>query len=232
MARLDAMVGHLATLARRAGDTDGVGVRRARALALLADPARACLMLAAGPAQAVSGTTVELGAAFGQLLEQQGPEVLRRLRPRTVLYVHLAAQTPLDAYEIPPSLAEVMELREPFEVFPWGTAPGGRADLDHTEPWCGSGADDRPGQTGAHNLGPLGRHHHRAKTFGSFRCYQPLPGLYVWRSPSGHWFRVDHTGTRALGRETPAILRQLRDPDPLSAGEQQLRGRIVHHLGA
>lgn len=300
VARLEAMVQHLADLAERTGDRDSLGVRRAEALALLADPARACLRLAQGaapagpaeedPASVGSGTAVELGVVFGRLLAQQAPAVLRGLRPRTVLYVHLAeealgalrgapgtghpgaevarvrelgavgltqlrewlgddvvqvrpvldlaGQRPLEAYEIPPSLAESLALREPFEVFPWGTAPTHRTDLDHTQPWRESlGADppgrlEPPGQTGLHNLGPLSRHHHRAKTFGSFRCYQPLPGLYLWASPSGHWFRVDHTGTRPLGRRTPTILRQLRDPAPLSAGEQQLRRRLEYHLGA
>ena len=196
--------------------------------------------------------------ALGQVLTSLGGRALQRLRPRTVLYVHLAeealdslsvspgcgrphaelarvrgigpvglqqlrdwigedrvdvrpvidlaGQVPVDEYAIPPPMAEVMELREPFEVFPWGTGEVGSVDLDHTAPFRPVSEGGGRGQTRPENLGPLGRHHHRAKTFGSFRCHQPLPGVYLWQTPSGHWFQVDHTGSMALGRETPAIL--------------------------
>src|SRR3954452_12825655 len=46
VARLEAMIDHLATLIGRAGDTDPHQVRRTKALALLANPALACLFLA------------------------------------------------------------------------------------------------------------------------------------------------------------------------------------------
>jgi hypothetical protein len=42
------------------------------------------------------------------------------------------------------------------------------------------------------NLGPLARGHHRAKTFGDWQLHQPLAGLYLWRTPTRYWFRVDH----------------------------------------
>ncbi len=195
---------------------------------------------------------------LGQALTSLSGRALRRLRPRTVLYVHLAeealeslsatpgcgrphaelarvrglgpvglqqlrdwigedridvrpvidlaGQVPVDEYAIPPPMAEVMELREPFEVFPWGTGEVGTVDLDHTVPFKPQSEGGGHGQTRPANLGPLGRHHHRAKTFGGFWCHQPLPGVYLWQTPSGHWFQVDHTGSMALGRQTPAIL--------------------------
>ena len=33
--------------------------------------------------------------------------------------------------------------------------------------------------------------------------------MYLWRTPTGHWHHVDHTGTHPLGRHTPPILEQL-----------------------
>ena len=46
VARLEAMVAHLASLLADAGDTDPVDTRRAKALGLLANPALACVLLA------------------------------------------------------------------------------------------------------------------------------------------------------------------------------------------
>ncbi len=120
--------------------------------------------------------------------------------------------TAVDAYEVPPAMREAMQLREPFEVFPYGATPATRADQDHTIPYTPTTAGGPPGQTRPGNLGPLNRRHHRAKTFGAFTCHQPLPGLYLWRTPSGHWYRRDHTGTHHLGRRTPDIIRQTESP--------------------
>jgi hypothetical protein len=245
-------------------------------------------------ASADAASAVQLAAAFGRELAAAGPALWKRLRPRTVLYVHLSHaavaslnhrstgatgpggepapgvarveglgpagltqlrdwlghgwdhdalevrpvldpdhQSAVDDYQTPPAMAEALRLREPFETFPYGTTPsrGARetsgADEDHTIPYVPRARGGPPGQTGLHNLGPLGRHHHRAKTFGHFTCHQPLPGLYLWRTPSGHWYRVDHTGTHPLGRTTPAILRQRTDPDPLTPAEQHLRGLLA-----
>ncbi len=51
VARVDAMVAHLADVLERLGDQDPLQVRRAKALVVLADPARACQLLARGHAQ-------------------------------------------------------------------------------------------------------------------------------------------------------------------------------------
>jgi hypothetical protein len=68
------------------------------------------------------------------------------------------------------------------------------------------------------NLGPLARGHHRAKTFGGFTCHQPLPGLYLWRTPTGHWYQVDNTGTTALGPATPDLVHQMEQPPAAQPG--------------
>jgi hypothetical protein len=103
---------------------------------------------------------------------------------------------------------EVVELRHPIEVFPHGTLSSRRADKDHRVPYLPPGKDGPPGQTTPGNLGPLARCHHRLKTFGGWRYLQPTPGVYLWRSPHGHWARVDPTGSHYLGRDpdTAALL--------------------------
>ena len=53
-----------------------------------------------------------------------------------------------------------------------------------------------PGQTGTHNSGPLGRRHHRCKTHAGYRSRQCGAGRYVWLTPHGLGFLVDHRGTR------------------------------------
>ncbi len=58
-----------------------------------------------------------------------------------------------------------------------------------------------PGQTRIGNLGPLGRTAHRVKTHApGWRHHQPVPGVYLWRTPHGYWYRVDGHGTHALGQ--------------------------------
>lgn len=280
VARLDAMVDHVAGLLAQAGDTDPLQVRRATALGILADPARACLLMSGidsvqtdgrpedqpdrfedtGDTGDTGDTAVTRARDWGQALRSLGTEALDRLRPATVLYVHLsdhavsgrspvartnlgpvgldqlkdwlstglstrlgtdrvvvkpvidlANQTSVDAYETPTWMRELLELREPYEIFPWGTLPSENTDEDHTRPYVPPDKGGPPGQTHPGNLGPLARRHHNAKTHGGFRCYQPLPGLYYWQTPSGYWYQVDHTGTHALGRETPEIIRNTQD---------------------
>lgn len=291
--RIIGAVDHLAAHLARQGDTDPADVRRAKALALLADPARACLTLAAPPAphhpqpadnqsaddpaaggaehgageQANDGRFT-LAARFGRLLADHGPDVIDRLRPRSTLYLHLSTealdphtrvpgaqvartetlgpttvtqlrdwlghdhltirpvldplgQTPVDAYEIPSAHREATHHLAPYEVFPHGTAPARTCDLDHTTPWRTRRDGGPSGQTHPDNLGPLARSRHRLKTFGRWHHHQPLPGLHLWRTPTGCWLRVDHRGTRKLGWTTPAIIRQRTRPT-LSPGQLHL----------
>ena len=118
---------------------------------------------------------------------------------------------PVDGYEIPLHLREAVRLLHPYETFPYGTAATGQADLDHTIPYVPMDEGGPPGQTALANLGPLGRRHHLAKTFDGFTVHQPTVGLYYWRTPTGHWYQVDHRGTRPLGNHpgpTPPATRR------------------------
>ncbi len=137
-------------------------------------------------------------------------------------------QVPADAYEAPPDMREAVELAAPFEIFPWGTAPSSACDLDHTAAYVHPpDGEPPPGQTRPGNLGPLSRRHHNLKTHHGWRCFQPLPGLFLWQVPSGYWFRVDHLGTTPLGKAEPEILRQRRRAAP-SRVESYLSNLLVH----
>jgi hypothetical protein len=113
----------------------------------------------------------------------------------------LAADHPVNGYEVPDRLREQVHLRTPAGVFPWsGLLPRG-ADLDHTVPYVSPDAGGPPGQTRVANLGPMSRYAHRVKTHGrGWRHHQPVPGVFLWRTPHGYWLRTDHAGTHPLGK--------------------------------
>ncbi|HET7172922.1 MAG TPA: hypothetical protein VFI30_01415 [Nocardioidaceae bacterium] len=50
----------------------------------------------------------------------------------------------------------------------------------------------------ARRIARLTRFHHRLKTHGRWQVAQPFDGILVWRSPHGHHYLVDHTGTQRL----------------------------------
>jgi hypothetical protein len=71
-------------------------------------------------------------------------------------------------------------------------------DFDHVTPYRPPDVGGPPGQTGAHNSGPLRRRHHRWKTFGGYRCRQAGPGRHLWQTPYGLCYLKDAEGTRRL----------------------------------
>ena len=116
-------------------------------------------------------------------------------------------------------LREQVRLRVPASVFPWSGLVSRAADLDHTVPYVSPDEGGPPGQTRVGNLGPMSRYAHRVKTHGrGWRHHQPVPGVFLWRTPHGYWFRTDHTGTHPLGKQptdaelagSPALPRDLR----------------------
>ncbi|MBA3309019.1 MAG: HNH endonuclease [Nocardioidaceae bacterium] len=113
--------------------------------------------------------------------------------------IDLANQAPVDGYEVPDRLREATHLRSPVDAFPYGTNTTRRKDHDHTDPYIDPGDGGPPGQTRLDNLSPLTRFHHRIKTHGRWQVQQPFNGVFVWRSPHGRLFLVDHTGTHRIG---------------------------------
>ena len=119
---------------------------------------------------------------------------------------------PVDRYEIPDDMAELIACRWPFEVFPFGTASSRRADKDHRRPYRRRERGGSPGQTSLVNMQPLGRRHHRMKTHGGWMVVRDGPGAVWWRSPLGFWARVDRHGTHVHGRDPALDARWLHDP--------------------
>jgi len=110
-----------------------------------------------------------------------------------------AESAAVDGYETPASMRDLLLVRHPAEVFPYGSAMGRSLDLDHSVPYRSTADGGPPGQTGLHNLGPLSRRSHRAVTHGRWRRCQPQPGTYLFRSPHGYVFVVTNQGTVGLG---------------------------------
>lgn len=246
---LTAMVGRLADVFAETGDQRPRGEREARALGLLATPARAVTVLAgaATPQPALLG---EGDPDLGERTAWSDPRALAtvadalagvdpdRLAPPVRLYVHTYADhldaddlarveggratlvgdlrglladsrvrltqvidhresVATDAYEVPAAVREQLLTAQPFEVFPWSTRRSRRLDLDHTRPFRAGEA----GQTRPDNLGPLSRTAHRARTHGGFALAQPVPGLWLWRTPLGGVHSVSNRGARSWSRQ-------------------------------
>jgi hypothetical protein len=106
---------------------------------------------------------------------------------------------PVDGYEIPLRLREAVQLRNPADVYPYGTCTSHRMDLDHTTPYQPLKISAPTGQTSLGNLGPLDRTHHRDKTHGRGSLRQPAAGIYLYRSPEGWIYLTTNAGTLCLG---------------------------------
>ncbi|WGY03430.1 hypothetical protein QI633_06620 [Nocardioides sp. QY071] len=118
-----------------------------------------------------------------------------RARHTTIIVrpvIDLADHVPVTAYEIPDRHRTRVILRDPTCRFPHCTRPATRCDVDHHQPY-GEG-----GKTCPCNLVALCRRHHRAKTHSPWHYDTPMPGSYVWTSPNGFRFGVDHRGTHPL----------------------------------
>ena len=161
-------------------------------------------------------TDTTLAAREGVVrVEQIGPVVLATVRdwlthpmcPEEIRQqVHLRpvldadAVRPVDAYEWPTAMSDLATVRNPYEVFPYGTRGSRGCEDDHVVPY----RRGVKGQTRSENNAKLGKRHHRIKTFGGWLLHHPEPGVYLWRTKHRHWVRVDATGTHHLGRD-PAL---------------------------
>jgi len=118
--------------------------------------------------------------------------------------IDLNNQVPVDAYEIPDRIRDAVHLRSPVDCFPYASSTARTGDLDHTIAYLSPDEGGPPGQTGLDKLGPLTRTHHRIKTHGRWQVSQPFSGVFVWRTPHGRHYLVDHTGTQRALRALPA----------------------------
>ena len=109
----------------------------------------------------------------------------------------LSSRVRSTTYEHPESLKEQTYLRTGGDYWPYATSTSRRVDYDHPTAYDDTGPPEAR-QTGSHNSGPLGRRHHRWKTHAGFRSRQCGDGRYVWLTPHGLAFLVDHLGTRQI----------------------------------
>ncbi len=119
--------------------------------------------------------------------------------------IDLNNQVPVDAYEIPDRIREAVHLTIPVDCFPYATSTRRTGDIDHTIPFVKPDDGGPPGQTGVGKLGPITRFHHRVKTHGDWQVVQPFTGVFVWRTPHGRYYLVDHTGTHQARPALPAL---------------------------
>ena len=152
----------------------------------------------------------------GPITPEQVREFLQHAQVTVRPVLDLAEDTPVDGYEVPARLREQLHLRTPACVFPFSPNLSRAKDADHTQPYVSPDRGGPPGQTRIGNLGPLSRRAHRAKTHASGWVHrQPVPGVHLWRTPHGYWYRTDPTGTHALGRHpTPDELAGRTRPHP------------------
>ena len=112
--------------------------------------------------------------------------------------VDLNADQAVDGYQVPERIAEQVRLRDRSCVHPWCQRPARSCDLDHIVAYVPIDQGGPPGQTSTQNLAPLCRLHHRMKTHGGWTYAMVAPGVYRWRSPHGHTWLRDPTGTTDL----------------------------------
>ena len=174
---------------------------------------------------------VQIGASGVARWEGEGPVSAQHIREflgphaRFTMQpvIDLAHQAPSAGYEVRGRLREAVHLRNPLDVFPFASNTGRTKQVDHTIPHDhhpdndhdhdtdtdhDTAAGDEGGaqpQTRMGNLGPMTGFHHRVKTHAGWQVHQPYDGIYLWKSPHGSIFLVDHTGTRQIRRPaTPA----------------------------
>ena len=150
----------------------------------------------------LSDTTLRCGEGAARV-EKVGPvlagwveELVGHARVSVRPVLDPAGLVPTDAYECPPRMREWVELRNPHEAFPFSKRASAGLDMDHTRPWRSGNPPDgdrtrgAPPLTRVDNLGPLSRKVHRAKTHDDWDVAQPMPGVYLWRSPLGFGYLV------------------------------------------
>ncbi len=148
---------------------------------------------------------------FGPVTLTRLAELLRRTNLKIQPVKDLSGRVRYTAYEHPESLRDQVHLITGGDYWPYATSTSRTVDLDHPTPYdhgtdAGDGREPPPDQTGPHNCGPLGRRHHRWKTHAGYTSRQCGEGRYVWLTPHGQAFLVDHTGTHRIHPEKARMI--------------------------
>ncbi len=199
--------------------------RRARAIGILADPARAAALLAGTDPASPDFPNARHGIHLVVHTTHDAPDRRQRGRPpsrpppaapaarswpnRSPTWCGRTRQThqghrghrphpaawPSTATRSADRLRTRMTLRHPTCVFPWCTRPARACDADHVIP------HNKAGPTTDDNLAPLCRRHHRLKTKTAWDYHTLDVGTWIWTDPHGLHYLRNHNGTREL---TPA----------------------------
>ena len=188
----DQCVSRVAGDLRQLGDTDGLDVRRARAVGILADPQYALDLLSGreGAVRSIGGSGianlfVHLTPRISRPSSLVAPALLRsrssgppppgcsptgspgspRRAARSSSARSLTSRAPARSTGTthPPRCATSPAARR-ARVFPGCRRDSRGCDLDHITPYIPTDEGGPPGQTRAGNLAPLCRTHHRVKT--------------------------------------------------------------------
>jgi hypothetical protein len=236
VALFDRTVSDIAEELAHLGDPDRLDLRRAKAVGIIADPQTTLDLLHPptdppsgadpDPAARTRSTTrprvvLYVHLAQAAVTARTGTARVEDLGPTTLATVadwlgrsditlrpvlDLDDRTSVDAYETPTQIRETVLLRNPCCPFPWCDNLSRRKDMDHLIPYVPPEDGGPPGQTGPHLLGSPCRRHHRYRTHGGWTYTMPEPGIYLWRSPAGRRYLVDHTGTATLDSTDTASL--------------------------
>ena len=211
----DRAVAQTAETLKVLGDDDGLDVRRAKAVGVLADPQRALDLLTTGTDPGTSSKgPVKAAAVLWLHLDQSAlldldtfaaaigvdglgtvsSDLLKSWLADTTLIVKpvldLRRADPVDQHDPPEWMADLVRLRDRHCVFPGCRRRSRVCDLDHIEPYLPLDEGGPPGQTHPQNLAPLCRRHHRAKTHTTWTYLRRADGSYRWTSPTGRSYVV------------------------------------------
>jgi hypothetical protein len=179
---------------------------------------------------------VRFEGGIGPVSAATAREVLGHSRVSLKPVIDLDGQVPADGYEVPRRLREALHLAMPGSVFPYAAYTGqtyAQQDADHTRPYRPRKTGGAPGQTRLGNLGFLGRGSHRVKTFApGWRHHQPLPGVHLWRTRHGYWYRVDATGTHPLGKHPDLTGYRLTDTSTPTGTPARTGTPLERHFAA
>ncbi len=208
---LEAAVSRTATQLGELGSTDSLDVRRSIAVGEIARQQLA-LDLDTGEIHPGHGRSVVLnvhlteaaitgvGGNIARCGNTRTPILLDQVRDwcqgagqiTVVPIKDLSAHHHVEAYEIPDRIKTQSELLNHTCVFPHCNRRAESCDHDHIDPHQPDGTG---GATCSHNIAPLCRRHHRAKTHGRWRYRRIHPTGYEWTTPHGYRIVRDHHGT-------------------------------------
>jgi hypothetical protein len=159
-----------------------------------------------------AGATVARVEGYGAITVEQLREWLGHAHITSTPVLDVRDQRPVDGYEFPARIREAAHQLHPADAFPWSLSTSRAKDGDHCKEYVPLSRGGPRGQTSLDNIAPLGRHHHRIKTFGRWQLTCLSPGRYLWRSPHGFWFLVDQDGTQRLPDRLERAFRPDMDP--------------------